>query len=114
MTGVTSQAAPEEIIGAGSARSPESGAVLDMYLSWTGARIKGEPQDDESWGHLTREPRGVDYAEIDAAAAAAMWAVPHGCADDRVLLCLHGGGPVSRVSWSPRRPWRSRRGWTWR
>lgn len=95
MTGVTSQAAPEEISGARSARSPESGAVLDMYLSWTGARIKGEPQDDESWGHLTREPRGVDYAETDAAAAAAMWAVPHGCADDRVLLCLHGGGFIA-------------------
>ena len=67
-------------------------AVRDMYLSWTAARIKGEPQDPEAWGVLTAEPRAVDYVETDVSGLPAMWAIPHGCAEDRVILCMHGGG----------------------
>lgn len=67
-------------------------AVRDLYLSWTAARIKGEPQDPEEWGNLTAEPRLVDYIEIEVAELPAMWAIPHGCAEDRVILCMHGGG----------------------
>jgi monoterpene epsilon-lactone hydrolase len=48
--------------------------------------------DDESWGNLTAEPRGVDYTEIEVAGMPAMWVAPHGAAADRVLLMLHGGG----------------------
>jgi acetyl esterase/lipase len=67
--------------------------------------------DDESWGDLTAEPRGLDYLETEldteAGTLPAMWAVPHlggavppdplakAAAADRVLLCLHGGGFVS-------------------
>lgn len=79
--------------GSGQA-SPESGAVREMYLRWTSARIRGEQQDNESWGDLTMEPRGVDYLEVEAAGLPAMWAAPKGCVEDRVLLCMHGGGFV--------------------
>jgi len=53
-----------------------------------------EAPDDESWGDLTAEPRQVDYLETEAGGRPAMWAIPHGGRDDRVLLCLHGGGFV--------------------
>jgi acetyl esterase/lipase len=54
-----------------------------------------EGPDDESWGDLTAEPRGVDYLETEAGGLPAMWAVPKGAPTDRVLLCMHGGGFVS-------------------
>jgi monoterpene epsilon-lactone hydrolase len=54
-----------------------------------------EAPDDESWGDLTAEPRGVDYLETEAAGLPAMWAVPKRASTDRVLLCIHGGGFVS-------------------
>jgi hypothetical protein len=50
---------------------------------------------DEHWGDVTGEPGGVDYLEIDAGGVPAMRAVPHAAGDDRVLLCLHGGGFVA-------------------
>jgi acetyl esterase/lipase len=53
-----------------------------------------EGPDDESWGDLTAEPRGVDYLEIDIGGLPAMWAVPKGAGTDRVLMCVHGGGFV--------------------
>jgi acetyl esterase/lipase len=58
-------------------------------------RPDGPPADEESWGDLTAEPRGVDYIETDAGGRPAMWAVPKWCVADRVLLCMHGGGFVS-------------------
>lgn len=48
--------------------------------------------DNESWGDLTAEPRGVDYLETEAGGLPAMWAVPKGASTDRVLMCIHGGG----------------------
>ena len=67
---------------------------------WEAARLAvtrpaGEGPDDESWGDLTAEPRGVDYLETEAGGVPAMWAVPKRSHPDRVLLCLHGGGFVS-------------------
>ena len=44
---------------------------------------------------MTAEPGGVDYIETDAGGVPALWAVPKGCAQDRVLLCSHGGGYVT-------------------
>lgn len=66
---------------------------------WEAARLAmtradGEGPDDESWGDLTAEPRGVDYLETEAGGRPAMWAVPKDSRPDRVLLCLHGGGFV--------------------
>ena len=56
------------------------------------------PEDlvtNAQWDVLTGEPGGVDYLEIDAGGVPALWAVPHGTAqDDPVLLCFHGGGYV--------------------
>ena len=48
-------------------------------------------------------PRGVDYIEVDAGGVPAMWAVPKGCAEDRVLLCAHGGGYISGSMFTPRK-----------
>jgi monoterpene epsilon-lactone hydrolase len=67
---------------------------------WEAARLAmvqpdGEGPDDESWGDLTAEPRGVDYLETEAGGVGAMWVVPKRASTDRVLLCLHGGGFVS-------------------
>jgi epsilon-lactone hydrolase len=83
--------------------SKESGAVRDLYVAWTAARLGGVRHDDEAWGDLTAEPRGVDYLETDAGGVAAMWLVPKGCADDRVLLCMHGGGFVGGSIYSHRK-----------
>src|SRR5580698_4089613 len=46
-------------------------------------------------GDVTGEPGGVDYIEADAGGVPALWAVPKGSAQDRVLLCSHGGGFVT-------------------
>jgi monoterpene epsilon-lactone hydrolase len=83
--------------------SKESKAVRDLYVSWTEARLRGEQHDDEAWGDLTAEPRGVDYLEVDAAGLPAMWLVPKGCAEDCVLLCVHGGGFVGGSIYSHRK-----------
>jgi acetyl esterase/lipase len=68
---------------------------------WAAARLAfaqpGQPDveaSDSAWSTLTAEPRGVDYLETDAGGVPAMWAVPKGGAEDRVLLCIHGGGSV--------------------
>ncbi len=58
---------------------------------------------NEHWGDVTAEPGGVDYLEVDAGGVPAMWAVPHGCAADRVLLCLHGGGFVGGSMYTHRK-----------
>jgi epsilon-lactone hydrolase len=50
-----------------------------------------EGPDNESWGDLTAEPRGVDYLETQAGGRPAMWAVPKGAKDDRVLLDVFPG-----------------------
>jgi epsilon-lactone hydrolase len=83
--------------------SKESEAVRDLYVSWTEARLRGEQHDDEAWGDLTAEPRGVDYIEVEAGGLPAMWLVPKGCAEDRVLLCIHGGGFVGGSIYSHRK-----------
>ena len=67
---------------------------------WEAARLAMvqpgfEAPDDESWGDLTAEPRGVDYLETEAGGLPAMWAVPKRASTDQVLMCIHGGGFVS-------------------
>lgn len=79
---------------------------------WTAARLAmerpdnesdAERPDNESWGDLTAEPRDVDYIETAAAGLPAIWAVPKRSAEDRVLLCIHGGGFVSGSIYSHRK-----------
>ena len=57
----------------------------------------------DHWGDVTREPGGVDYSETEANGIPVMWAVPKGCAQDRVLLCTHGGGYVVGSMYSHRK-----------
>jgi epsilon-lactone hydrolase len=40
------------------------------------------------------EPEGVSYAEVDVNGVPALWCMPKGCAANRVLLHMHGGGTV--------------------
>jgi monoterpene epsilon-lactone hydrolase len=64
--------------------------IEEMYAKWAA----GYPGGDESWGHVTAEPRGVDYVEVSADGVPAMWLHPHGAAEDRAIVALHGGGFV--------------------
>lgn len=76
--------------------SKQSEAVEEHWRRSTRARQSGAELDDEAWGDLTAEPRGVDYIETDEPnGLPGMWAIPKDAADDRVLLCIHGGGFVS-------------------
>jgi len=64
---------------------------------WTEARraMDGDQPASTPWEDLTAEPNDVDFIQTEAANLPAMWAVPDGCAEDRVLLCMHGGGFIS-------------------
>jgi epsilon-lactone hydrolase len=76
--------------------SQQSDAVGALYRTWLGGPGEGEPiHDQQQWDVLTGEPGGVDYQEVDIAGSPALWVVPHGSTQDRVLLCVHGGGFVS-------------------
>ncbi len=57
----------------------------------------------DGWGDITAEPGGIDYIEVDAGGVPALWAAPKGCAQDRVLLCSHGGGYVVGSMYTHRR-----------
>lgn len=81
--------------------SPQANAIKDLYNGWmevmaANPEMSLDEMRDlfEHWGDITGEPGGVDYTEVDAGGVEAMWAVPKGCAEDRVLLCTHGGGYV--------------------
>src|SRR5262245_1246633 len=79
--------------------SKHSEELNKLYLEWVAA-LKANPEmplDElrrmfEQWERITGVPGGVDYIETDAAGVPAMWAAPKRCAQDRVLLCAHGGG----------------------
>jgi epsilon-lactone hydrolase len=51
--------------------------------------------NDIHWTPLTAEPQGVDYIEVNADGAPAMWIRPKGAVEDRVILYSHGGGFVA-------------------
>ncbi|MBF9134387.1 alpha/beta hydrolase fold domain-containing protein [Plantactinospora sp. S1510] len=65
-------------------------AIRKMYARWA----VGDMGEDDQWGDVTAEPRGVDYAEVSADGVPAMWLVPHGADLDRAIVALHGGGFV--------------------
>jgi acetyl esterase/lipase len=72
---------------------------VDRY--WETVRSSaGVSQPDDlvtnaQWDVLTGEPGGIDYLEIQAGGVPALWAVPHGTAQDGpALLCFHGGGYI--------------------
>jgi epsilon-lactone hydrolase len=85
-------------------------AVSDLYRSW-GATLAANPNFSldtwremiEGWQVLTAEPGGVDYIESDAGGIPAMWAIPKGAAQDRVILSIHGGGFVTGSMYTHRK-----------
>lgn len=79
--------------------SKQADELKTLYKGWVAAMAADPemPLDElrrrfEHWGDVTAEPGGVDYMEADAGGVPALWAVPKGCAESRVLLCAHGGG----------------------
>jgi epsilon-lactone hydrolase len=90
--------------------SPESEALKTLYRGWAAALAANPemPLDElrlmfEHWGDVTAEPGGVDYIETNAGGVPALWAVPKGCAEDRVVPCLHGGGYVTASMYTHRK-----------
>jgi monoterpene epsilon-lactone hydrolase len=76
---------------------------LDAYAAWfAGLRAVVERHPDmpldevraihERWGDHTTEPTGVVYRDDVLGGVPAIWAAPHGCTEDRVAICSHGGG----------------------
>ncbi|MFD2579964.1 alpha/beta hydrolase fold domain-containing protein [Novosphingobium colocasiae] len=57
----------------------------------------------EHWGDVTAEPRGIDYVEDAIGGLPALWVLPKGADDTRVLLCFHGGGYVLGSMYSHRK-----------
>lgn len=79
--------------------SIESEANRNHYAAIGANAGKMSPQafvefNDASWTALTGEPGGVDYSEVDAGGVPALWAVPKGADERRVLFYAHGGGFV--------------------
>jgi acetyl esterase/lipase len=76
--------------------SKESNAVTKLYQSWLNPTDADSPiQGPAQWDVLSAEPGQVDYLETQADGVPVMWALPHARVDDRVLLCIHGGGFIS-------------------
>ncbi|SHI86790.1 Acetyl esterase/lipase [Dethiosulfatibacter aminovorans DSM 17477] len=48
----------------------------------------------EKWGDCSKEPGQVDYIDTSIDGVKCLWAVPHKCADDKVIICIHGGGYI--------------------
>ena len=84
--------------------SKQSGMVAKLYQCWLATTQEDDLiQNPNQWDVLTTEPGGVDYLEIDAGGVPALWAAPRGCAPDRVLLCIHGGGFISGSMYTHRK-----------
>lgn len=90
--------------------SQQAEAMKKLYREWKAEMARKPDMGIEEvrdlfdhWGDLTTDPVGVDYTEVDAGGVTAMWAVPKGCAEDRVLLCTHGGGYAAGSMYSHRK-----------
>ena len=90
--------------------SPQAAAIDRLFESFVAA-LGANPQMGieelrdmlEKCGDLAADPGGVDYLEADADGTPCLWAVPQGSKQDRVLLCLHGGGCVTGSRFSHRK-----------
>jgi acetyl esterase/lipase len=90
--------------------SKQTEALNALYRGWAAALHANPemPLDEmrlmlEQWGNITGEPRGVDYIETSAGEVPALWTAPKNCAEDRVLLCAHGGGYVAASMYTHRK-----------
>ena len=90
--------------------SKRSDDLKQLYAGFI-TQLAGDPEmplDElrrlfEHAGDVTGEPCGTDYLEVDAGGVAGLWAVPKGAAQDRVILCTHGGGYVTCSMYSHRK-----------
>lgn len=90
--------------------SHESEQLKTLYQHWV-SELASNPNMglDElrrhfnHWGDVGADPGGVDYIEDDIDGLTIMWAIPKGCAEDKVLLCAHGGGCVTGSIYSHRK-----------
>jgi acetyl esterase/lipase len=83
-------------------------ALFDHYLATNAASRGGMTPEaagerDHRWGDVASEPGRVDYVETEAAGVPAMWLLPAGRVEGKVLLCLHGGGFVGGSMYTHRR-----------
>ena len=92
------QSAPRFLSGT-SAVGTDMDAIREMYARWAA----GDMGEDDQWGDVTAEPRGLDYAEVSADGVQAMWLVPHGAGPDAVIVALHGGGFVGGSRYTHRK-----------
>lgn len=82
--------------------SKQSAVVKDWWIAQAEA-AQANPDEpiselrnrNEHWGDMTAEPGGVDYLETEVAGFPALWTIPQGSQEDRVILALHGGGFIS-------------------
>jgi epsilon-lactone hydrolase len=80
--------------------SAQAEAVKDMLRQFGAAESDSSVTLEQlrangaTFGELTTEPDGVTYEDVDADGVPAMWVVPDGAAQDRVLQYVHGGGYV--------------------
>lgn len=90
--------------------SPQAAAIDELFDSFLAA-LAANPEMEldelrdmlEQCGDLATDPGGVDYFEADANGTPCLWAVPHGCRENRVLLAFHGGGCVTGSRFSHRK-----------
>ena len=90
--------------------SAQAEAIKVLYRGWIeamGANPEMSLEETRAifdhWGDITAEPRAVDYVEVDAGSVPAMWAIPKGCSDNRVVMCTHGGGYVTGSMYTHRK-----------
>ncbi len=90
--------------------SKQSEPLKNLYASWLSA-MGSNPDMSlaetrelfEHWGDVTAEPREVDYREVELDGVRCLECTPKGCAQDRVLICTHGGGYVVGSMYSHRK-----------
>jgi monoterpene epsilon-lactone hydrolase len=90
--------------------SKQSDQLVELFKRMK-ATIAADPNltlDDvrlimEHLADATTEPGGIDYIEVEINGVPAMWAIPKRCAEDRVLLCAHGGGYIAGSMYTHRK-----------
>ncbi|HEY9416573.1 MAG TPA: alpha/beta hydrolase [Pseudonocardia sp.] len=91
--------------------SAESKIIVDMY-DQLGATLVGNPGlplgvtravMDSAMVSVASEPEGVTYEGVSAGGVPALWCIPAGCSQDRVIMYTHGGGYVGGSTVSHRR-----------
>jgi len=67
--------------------------LTTLYKGWAAAQAANPNMSMpemrrmfDHWGDVTAEPGGVDYIEVDAGSVHAMWIIPKGCNQNKVLL----------------------------